>query len=102
MCVLFQQLHAQGDPNLPFRRYARYLERNRDRLPASAFKLASGPLLNAADRRCPHDAWLEWARFEEPAKGKRCHIRSLGLRVCLFGARNDCHLELFRRPPQSE
>jgi hypothetical protein len=95
MYVLTEQLHADGDPNLPFKRYGKYLERNKDRFPASAFKLASGPLLNAADRHCPHDAWLEWARFEEPAKGKRRHIRHLSLRVRLLGAYHDRYLELF-------
>lgn len=92
MYVLTEQLHAGGDPSLPFKRYGKYLERNKDRFPASAFKLVSGPLLNTADR---HDAWLEWARFKEPAKGARRHIRYLSLRVRLLGAGHDRQLELF-------
>jgi hypothetical protein len=79
MYVLTKQLHAEGNPSLPFRRYKKYLERNKERFPVSAFRFATGPLLDASDRRCLHDAWLEWARFDEPAKGKRRHLRHLRL-----------------------
>ena len=95
MYVLTEQLHANGDASLPFKRYREYLERNKERFPVSAFKLAIGPLLNVADRRCPHDACLEWAHFEEPSKGERRHIRHLNLRVRLLGAYHDRYLELF-------
>ena len=95
MYVLSEQLDADGDPDLPFKRYGKYLERNKARFPVSAFRLASGALLNAGDRRCPHDAWLEWAHFEETAKGKRRQIRQLSLRVRLLAAHHDRYLELF-------
>jgi hypothetical protein len=95
MFVLAAQLHAPGDPALPWRRYREYLEQHKSRFPSSAYRLASGPLIDAADRRCPHDAWLEWARFEEPAKGKRLEIRHLSLRVRLLGAYHDRYIELF-------
>jgi hypothetical protein len=51
MYVLAEQLHASGDPNLPFKRYRKYLERNKERFPVSAFRFACGPLLNVDDRR---------------------------------------------------
>jgi hypothetical protein len=95
MFVLTRQLQADGDPSLALERYRRYLARNKQRFPASAHKLASGLLLDVADRRCPHDAWLEWARFEEPARGKRRQLRHLSLRVRLLGAYHDRYLELF-------
>jgi hypothetical protein len=96
MFVLAEQLHADGNPNVPFRRYAAYLEENRSKFPAAAFELASsGLLLNASDPSCPHDGWLEWARFDEPAEGERHEIRSLGFRIRLLGAYHDRYVELF-------
>ena len=95
MYVLTEQLHADGDPNLPFKRYGRYLERNKARFPASALKVATGSILNGGGRLCLHDAWLKWARFEEPAKGKRHQVRSLNLRVRLLSATHERQLELF-------
>jgi hypothetical protein len=95
MYVLSEQLDAGGDPRLPFQRYSQYLQSNRERFPASALALASGPLLDASDPRCPHDAWLEWARFEEPSQGERHEIRELNLRVRLLGAHHDRYIELF-------
>lgn len=96
MFVLSEQLHKkEGDPNVPFRRYAAYLEQNRSRLPAAAYDLASGTLLDASDPSCPHDGWLEWAKFEEPSEGERHEIRSLSLRVLLLGACHDRYIELF-------
>lgn len=95
MFILADQLHAEGDPSAPWRRYRAYLEKNKAQFPPSAYRLATGPLFNAGDRRCPHDAWLEWARFEEPAKGKRREIRHLSLRVRLLGAYHDRYIELF-------
>ena len=96
MFVLSEQLDTDGDPNVPFRRYAEYLEQNRSRFPAAAYDLASsGLLLNASDPSCPHDGWLEWAKFEEPSEGERHEIRSLSLRVRLLGAYHDRYIELF-------
>ena len=96
MFVLSDQLDTNGDPNLPFQRYREYVEANRARFPLAAYDLiASGLLLDALDHRCPHDAWLEWARFEEPSQGDRHEIRSLSLRVRLLGAYHDLYIELF-------
>lgn len=97
MFVLSEQLDTRtGDPNAAFRRYREYIEANRDRFPSAAYDLiASGLLLDASDHRCPHDAWLEWARFEEPSEGERHEIRSLSLRVRLLGAYHDLYIELF-------
>ncbi|MCF7220544.1 hypothetical protein [Marilutibacter chinensis] len=96
MFLLSRQLHADGDPNAPFRRYVEYLEQNRPRFPAAAYELAaSGLLFDATDPNCPHDSWLEWARFEEPSEGERREFRSLSLRVRLLGAYHDRYIELF-------
>lgn len=96
MFVLSKQLDTGGDPNLPFRRYAGYLEQHRSKFPAAAYDLASsGLLLNASDPRCPHDGWLEWAKFEEPSEGERHEIRTLSFRIRLLGAYHDRHIELF-------
>jgi hypothetical protein len=95
MFILAEQLHAGGDPNEPWRRYSEYLTLHKDRFPVSAYDLATGPLLDVSDPRCPHDAWLEWARFEEPAKGSRNEIRHLSLRIRLLGANHDRYIELF-------
>lgn len=96
MFVLSAQLDTDGEQNAPFRRYTEYLEQNRSLFPAAAYDLASsGLLLNASDPSCPHDAWLEWATFEEPSQGERREIRSLSLRVRLLGAYHDRYIELF-------
>lgn len=96
MFVLSEQLDTSGDPNLPFRRYAEYLEQNRSKFPVAAYDLASsGLLLNASDPSCPHDGWLEWAKFEEHSQGERHEIRTLSFRIHLLGAYHDRHIELF-------
>lgn len=98
MYVLSEQLDADtdGDPGIPFRRYTEYLRQNRSRFPTAAYELASsGLLLDANDPRCPHDGWLEWAKFEEAAEGGRHEVRSLSLRVRLLGAYHDRFIELF-------
>jgi hypothetical protein len=95
MFVLSAQLDRGGDPNAPFQRYTEYLQRNRSGFPAAAFNLATGVLLNALDPNCPHDGWLEWAKFEEPSKGERHEVRTLDFRIRLLGAYHDRHIELF-------
>jgi hypothetical protein len=96
MYVLSEQLDSDdGDPNVPFRRYRDYLELNRPRFPTSAHRLASGALLDVSYPGCPHDGWLEWARFEEPAEGDNHDVRYLSLRVRLLGAYHDRFIELF-------
>ncbi len=96
MFVLSDQLDTRGDPNLPFRKYREYLEQNRSRFPKVAYELAfSGLLVDASDHRCPHDGWLEWAKFEETSDDARHEVRSLNLRVRLLGAYHDLFIELF-------
>lgn len=95
MYVLSEQLDTARDLGEPFRRYAEYLEINRSRFPVSAYNLAAGLLLDASDPSCPHDGWLEWARFEEPSSGDRQENRTLSLRVRLLGAYHDRYIELF-------
>ena len=95
MFVLSEQLDTEGDPNLPFRRYDEYLKENRAKFPAAAYELASELLLNASDPNCPHDGWLEWAKFEEPSEGERREIRLLSLRLRLLGAYHDRYIEIF-------
>jgi hypothetical protein len=96
MFVLSKQLDTDGDPNISFRRYRDYVEANRAQFPPAAYDLiSSGLLLDASDHRCPHDGWLEWARFEEPSEGDRHEIRTLSLRIRLLGAYHDMYVELF-------
>lgn len=95
MYILTEQLHAEGDPNLPWQRYREYLQQNQERFPASAFELASGALIDAVHPENPHDAWLEWARFGEPATGKRREVRRLDLRIRLLGAYHDRYIEIY-------
>lgn len=97
MFVLTEQLHGDedSDPREPWRRYREYLEQNKARFPRSAWRLATGAMSDGAHPSFPHDAWLEWARFEEPARGKRQHLRHLNLRVRLLGPHHDRYIELF-------
>jgi hypothetical protein len=76
--------------------YRAYLLANKASFPESAFELAtSDRYYSFNDHRAPHDAWLEWAKFEEPSVGSRHEIRHLSLRVRLLGAYHDNFLEFF-------
>jgi hypothetical protein len=76
--------------------YQQYLSLNKSNFPASAYTLATSDwYYSFDDHRAPHDAWLEWARFEEPASGERSEIRHLSLRIRLLGAYHDNYLEFF-------
>jgi hypothetical protein len=78
-----------------FRRYQDYLQSSKDRFPPSACALAtSGWYFDAADHRCPHDAWLEALELSESATGNRREKRSLSMKVRLLGAYHDGHIEL--------
>ena len=78
-----------------FRRYAEYVEANRESFPTGAFRLASSEwYFDFTDRRCPHDGWLESASFLEPSNGERSEIRSTELTIRLLGAYHDGHVEL--------
>jgi hypothetical protein len=70
-----------------FVRYRSYLAEMQDRLPSSVHALATSDwYYDARDPRCPHDAWLEQIRIEEPASGERREQRSLSIHVRLVGA----------------
>ena len=95
--ILAAERHPSGDaPAAAFRAYDEYLAANRDRFPRSAYALAtSGWYYDPRDRRCPHDAWLEELRVEEPASGERRERRTVALRVRLLGAYHDGHIDLY-------
>ena len=76
--------------------YQRFLRENEAAFPPGAFALATSDwYYGFNDHRAPHDSWLEWAKFEEPASGDRQQHRHLSLRVRLLGAYHDVYLEFF-------
>ncbi|WP_157489284.1 hypothetical protein [Lysobacter sp. Root916] len=76
-------------------RYAAYLRENAARFPKGALSLAQSEwYFNFFDHHCPHDAWLEWVRIDEPATGERREIRRTSLTVRLLGAYHDGYIEL--------
>ena len=76
--------------------YHEYIEKNSKRFPPGALSLAQSDwYYGFSDHRAPHDAWLESARFEEPASGERNEVRCLSLRLRLLGAYHDQWLEFF-------
>ncbi len=78
-----------------FRAYDAYLTEHRDRFPPSAYQLATSDwYFDFGDHRCPHDAWLEEVRVEEPATGERSERRTVRIRCRLLGAYHDGHIEL--------
>lgn len=78
-----------------FRAYGEYLAANRGRFPPSAYALATSDwYYDPRDHRCPHDAWLEEVRIEEPAAGEQLEQRTVAVRVRLVGAYHDGHIEL--------
>ena len=94
-------LSAQRDPGGPaalglWQEYERYVRENKARFPSGAYALASSDwYFGVSDHRAPHDAWLEYAKFEEHATGERNEVRRLSLRVRLLGAYHDMYLEYF-------
>jgi hypothetical protein len=90
--ILAEQRDA--DVDAAFESYHRYLRDNKARFPPSAYALATADWYFAfSDRRCPHDAWLEAAVFEEPSTGERHENRSSKLTVTLLGAYHDGYIE---------
>ncbi len=76
--------------------YSEYIRENGPRFPPGALSLAQSEwYYGFSDHRAPHDAWLEWAKFEEPAIGERNEVRHLSLRLRLVGAYHDQWLEFF-------
>lgn len=76
--------------------YERYIRESKAAFPPGAYELATSEwYYGFSDHRAPHDAWLEWAKFKEPAGGTRSENRHLSLRVRLLGAYHDQYLEFF-------
>lgn len=89
-------LAAQRDSDLTaFAKYRQYLDANRDRFPTSAYVLATSDWYgDFRDHRCPHDAWLDAVKIEEPSSGERHEIRRVAITVKLLGAYHDGMIEI--------
>ena len=98
MAYILSAQRERGGPETQrlWEEYERYLRLHRSTFPPGAFALATSAwYYDSADHRAPHDAWLEWARLEEPSSGERSEARSLSMRVRLIGAYHDNYLEFF-------
>jgi hypothetical protein len=98
MAYILEDQRHQDEPEATrlWHEYERYIQENKSAFPPGAYELAtSGWYYGFSDHRAPHDAWLEWAKFEEPATGQRSENRHLSLRVRLLGACHDQYLEFF-------
>lgn len=61
----------------------------------NAYALASSDwYFDFRRHECPHDAWLQWAKVEEPSAGGRDENRTASLSVRLLGAYHDGVIEL--------
>jgi len=93
--ILANQRRTLESTAASFERYRGYLNENRSRFPSGAYDLAIAPwYYNPDDHRCPHDAWLDSVVIEEPGVGERNENRTVTIRVRLFGAYHDGHIEL--------
>ena len=88
-------LSAQRSGPKSSQEYERYVQENKARFPSGAYALATSGWYFDSGHQGPHDAWLEWVRFEEHAIGKRAEVRHLSLRVRLLSAYHDRYLEYF-------
>ena len=96
MFILAAERDSAEDLTSSFRVYGDYLIENRHRFPPSAYTLATSEwYYDFRDHRCPHDAWLEELRIEEPAIGDRYERRIVALRARLLGAYQDGYIELY-------
>lgn len=92
MFILDAQRHS--DP-AAFAKYRHYLEANRERFPKSAYTLATSDwYMNFHYHQCPHDAWLEWVKIDEPSSGERHEIRTVAITIKLLGAYHDGIIEI--------
>lgn len=83
------------DPTGSFRRYREYLKENEGRFPKAAYSLATSDWYYDFRRHeCPHDAWLERAKIEEPATGERHEHRAVTITIKLLGAYHDGIIEI--------
>ena len=88
-------LSAQRSGPKCFQEYERYVLENEARFPSGAYALVTSGWYFDDGFRGPHDAWLEWAKFEEHATGARSEVRHLSLRLRLLSAYHDKYLEYF-------
>lgn len=91
-------LDAQREEDVvaAFRRYRAYIEGLREKMPPSAFALASSEwYFSFDDHRSPHDAWLERMIIEEPSSGERSEERYNSMRILLLAGYHDGFIELF-------
>lgn len=80
-----------------FRAYRASIESasQRKRMPSRALEFAVASWhYDHNDHRCPHDAWVESIRINEPSSGTRREIRSVDIRIELLGAYHDGHIVL--------
>jgi hypothetical protein len=77
-----------------FDRYRKYLEQNKAVFPPRAYELAAADwFYDPADRRCPHDAWLENLTISESGE-RRASQRMCSISVRLLGAYHDRYIEI--------
>lgn len=94
--ILAAERGSANEVTKNFRAYGKYVADNRGRFPPSAYALATSDwYYDPGDHRCPHDAWLEEVRIEEPAAGERLEQRTVAVRVRLLGAYHDGQIELY-------
>ncbi|HEX6372387.1 MAG TPA: hypothetical protein VF006_25935 [Longimicrobium sp.] len=93
--ILSAELMTDEAPGAAFERYQQYVSGARDRFPPGAYALAtSGWYYDFDDHRCPHDAWLEELVVSERGSGPGMATRAVDVRIRLFGAYADGHIEL--------
>jgi hypothetical protein len=76
--------------------YEKFIQDNKATFPPGAYALATSDwYYGFSDHRAPHDAWLEWAKLDEPSTGERNEVRHQSLRIRLLGAYHDMYIEFF-------
>lgn len=78
-----------------WRLYREYLVSISEQLPPAAREFAFADWHhNFRDHRAPHDSWLESLVVHETASGSRQEIRQSHIKLRLFGAYHDGHIEI--------
>ena len=97
--ILTEQLYNESTGDHAFIRYREYIASLGDRIPNGARTLVTSDwYFDSSDHRAPHDAWLESAIIAEaPVEDGR---RYVSIRLRLFGAYHDGHIELTYRDVQ--